>query len=228
MPRSARAALTFAVAAFTAVLAPSAQAATADGIFNARYCEVLELHGALPEITVTVWNTLGLNTCPPREWTKLRAGPLAEKRGAVGVLLNGPRHFVMDRASTRKLGPVARFGSLAMRKQATIPIRTPEELRQTPYTERTIARRNTWQWRKGRQIYELIASNGARYLMQAYAQIVDPNQTLSSLRSLGGRLQLPEGWRFRTRRLHKDLVLEARGTATIIQDELQNTYQRLR
>jgi hypothetical protein len=61
--------------------------------------------------------------------------------------------------------------------------------------------------------------------MQSYSQIKDPELTLSRLRSLGRRLKLPQGWRYRSRTLRQPLVLTAHGRATILQDELQNTYQ---
>ena len=61
--------------------------------------------------------------------------------------------------------------------------------------------------------------------MQAYAQIVDPRLTLANLPGPRPAAELPEGWRYRARRLRKRLVLNASGAATIIQDDLQNTYQ---
>ena len=64
--------------------------------------------------------------------------------------------------------------------------------------------------------------------MQSYSQIVDPELTLAKLRKLGKRLRLPDGWRYRTRRLKRELVLSASGAATITQDDLQNTYQLAR
>jgi hypothetical protein len=114
-----------------------------------------------------------------------------------------------------------------MRKVATIPIRTAADLVQTPYTERTVNRDNTWTWNQGRRVYELLAPDGSNYVMQSYAQIRDPAQTIGSLRSLGDRLDLPQGWSFRSRRLKRDLTLTADGKATIIQDDLLNTYQRV-
>ncbi|HEV7461602.1 MAG TPA: hypothetical protein VGN78_13780, partial [Solirubrobacteraceae bacterium] len=108
---------------------------------------------------------------------------------------------------------------------ATIPIRTAADLVQTPYTDRTIARTNTWSWKKGRTVFELVAPGGDTYVMQSYAQIKDPTLTIGRLRSLGRRLKLPTGWRYRSRRLRDALTLSAVGSATITQDELQNTYQ---
>ncbi len=45
------------------------------------------------------------------------------------------------------------------------------------------------------------------------------------LAGLGGRLALPEGWSFRTRVLDEELVVDTTATiATVLQDELENTY----
>ena len=63
--------------------------------------------------------------------------------------------------------------------------------------------------------------------MQAYAQIIDPKLSYDDLAGLGSRLTLPSGWTYRSRILDQDLVASASGEATIIQDDLQNTYQRL-
>jgi hypothetical protein len=62
--------------------------------------------------------------------------------------------------------------------------------------------------------------------MQSYSQIKDPTESVNDLPGLGSRLQLPAGWRYGTRTLRQDLVLAAHGSATVVQDELLNTYQR--
>jgi hypothetical protein len=219
------AALAVVLAAF-AVAPAGASAVTrqVSGLHDARYCEILELKGAPPTATATVWNTIGLSKCPPAWWNAFNAGALARELGDTFVVLNGPRHFLMDSASAETGGRRA-FHGVRLTKVATIPIRTVADLSQTPYTDRTIARRNTWRWNSGRTVFELVAPGGDVYVMQSYAQIKDPTLTLAKLRSLGRRLKLPSGWRYRTRRLTRDLVLVARGSATITQDELQNTYQ---
>ena len=61
--------------------------------------------------------------------------------------------------------------------------------------------------------------------MQSFSQFVDTNLSYDDLEDLGERLALPAGWRYRTRMLDADLDVTADGTATVIQDELQNTYQ---
>ena len=43
--------------------------------------------------------------------------------------------------------------------------------------------------------------------------------------TLGERLALPDGWSYRTRILDAELVVDTTSTmATVIQDELENTY----
>lgn len=202
----------------------SAEQRRGSGLHDARYCEILVLKGTPPAATVTVWNTIRLNKCPAARWRAFDAAALARELGATFVVLNGPRHFLMDSA-TAVTGRVRSFHGLRMRKVATIPIRSLAELVQTPYTDRIISRTNTWRWNKGRTVFELVAPGGDTYVMQSYAQIKDPSLRIGKLRSLGRRLKLPPGWRYRARKLRHPLVLVARGRATVLQDELQNTYQ---
>jgi hypothetical protein len=217
---------TFVFAAALAACLPAAAGQGARRVHDARYCEVFELRGAPPEAKVLVWNTIGLNDCPAETFDALDTAQLAAERGDTAVILNGPRHFLMDVASGRT-GAIHSFGGLRTRRVATIPITSAADLAQTPYTERTIKRHNVWHWRKGRRVFQLLAPDGSTYVMQSYAQIVDPAQTLADLGSLGERLDLPRGWRYRVRRLGKPFDLTARHSATIIQDDLRNTYQQV-
>lgn len=204
----------------------TASAAAGDGVDfrDARYCEVFALHGAVPNARAVVWNTIGRNDCPAGRWAAMDPAALAEELGATTVLLNGPRHFLMDRASA-EVGEQRTIGGLGMTQVASIPLRRATDLDRVLYGDRTIARRNTWSWDRGRRVFELVAPGGDVYVMQSYAQIVDPDLTLADLGGLGARLDLPPGWRLRSRTLRKPLDLVARGAATILQDDLQNTYQ---
>ena len=208
------------------VAAPAADAAprTLSGLHNARYCEILEIRGTPPDARVFVWNTIAHNRCPAEQWEALDAPQLATELGATAVILNGPRHFLMDSVRAEG-GPVRDFHGLRMTQAATIPIKSAAELVQTPFTDRTIARSNTWTWKRGRTVFELVAPGGDVYVMQSYSQITDPSLSIRDLPRLGRRLDLPDGWRYRTRKLREELDLVARGRATVIQDELQNTYQ---
>ncbi len=215
-----------ALALVAALAVPVAVAKPPLDFHDARYCEVLILRGEVPDATVTVFNTIGINQCPAAKWEALDAGALAQELGAKVVILNGPRHFLMDSA-TGDPGRTRSFGALRMRKVATISIDSNDDLVPRTYTERTIERHNTWTWEAGRRVYELRAPTGRTYVMQSYSQIRDPQLMIGQLRTLGARLPLPDGWRYRSRVLERDLTLRARGTATVVQDDLTNTYQRL-
>lgn len=224
-----RAITVLAVAAgLLAVAAAPAAAVRSAGVdmHDARYCEILELKSLPPDAKVVIWNTIGLNECPQAWWDGFDATALAAELGDPYVVLNGPRHFLMDAAKART-GQVRRFHGRRMRRVATLPIATSADLAQVPYTERTVTRTNTWHFRRGRKVYELLAPDGATYVMQSYSQIVDPALTKAELGGLGSRLALPRGWSYRVRRLREPLTLRAAGSATILQDELKNTYQRL-
>jgi hypothetical protein len=222
--RAAVVATVVAVATLPTGIATAAQPGLR-GLRDARYCEIIELKGLPPTATATVWNTIGLNACPAAQWDAFEAGPLATELGDTAVVLNGPRHFLMDSVSVPSKGVERSFHGMRMREVATIAIKRAADLAQVPYTDRTIKRDNTWRWKKGRTVFELIAPGGDIYVMQSYAQIKDPTLALDKLPSLGRRLNLPPGWRYRTRRLDRALALSANGGATITQDELQNTYQ---
>ncbi len=213
-------------AALMPVLAAPAGAASLGGLHDARYCEIIALKGTPPKASATVWNTIGLNRCPAKWWKAFEAAKLAKELGAKAVVLNGPRHFLMDSVSASPGKKVRSFHGQRLRRVATIPIRTGADLARPPFTDRTIERDNTWRWKRGRLVYELVAPGGDVYVMQAYSQIVDPKQNIGDLRSLGKRLALPPGWRYRVRRLRHGLAIGVKGgEATIIQDQLQNTYQ---
>ncbi|MBK7072173.1 MAG: hypothetical protein IPH44_07705 [Myxococcales bacterium] len=196
-------------------------------IRGARYCEVLPVFITGDQVEAQVWGTQGLSDCPAAAWAALDPSAIQQQLGAVMVVMNGPRHWVIDGAVAFTL-PTAEhrmFGDLEMQLLATVrfPI---SQLGNAPYTTRTVARDTSFTFFAGAEIYELIAPDGAIYVMQSYAQIVDPALTEAALPGLGARLAPPAGWRYQVRTLAAPLEVRAAGTATVVQDELQNTYQR--
>jgi hypothetical protein len=217
------------LAALTAAIAIADPAAAKpvqrDDVRDARYCEIFTLE-LVPTPLATVYNSLGLNSCPQSWWDALDPAALAAEHGVAAVVLNGPRHFIMDRVSVTNPGALRSFAGKRLRQVAQIELGAIGGIRPPPYTEIKIDRKTKFTWDAGRRVFELMAPDGRVYVMQAYAQIVDQSLSYGKLRNLGARLAVPAGWRFRTRRPPHDLVLRAKGKATIVQDELQNTYQR--
>jgi hypothetical protein len=199
---------------------------TRDQLRDAIYCEVFTIQLAGGPIA-TVWNSIGFHECPQPWWESLDTSALAAEHGADLALLNGPRNFIMDSATSKDYGPVSSFAGKRMRQVATIDLSATGLAPPPRFTDVRITRRNTWRWAAGKRVFELVAPTGRVYIMQSYSRQVDPALTYAQLPGLGSRVGLPEGWSYRVRRLSENLVLFSKGAAYVTQDELGNTYQRL-
>ena len=191
-----------------------------------RYGEVLAVYQRDGGLEAEVYGTQMLNDCPQELWETLDAAVIAAEMGALAVKLNGPRHWTLDGLGQKVaiVEPVLRdFNGLTMRRIATVDLGTnPAPM---PYVERYVNRGAVFFFDAGAPVYELVNPDGIAYVMQAYCIGVDPTLTESQLASLGDRLALPEGWSYRTRFLDEELVVDTTDTiATVVQDELENTY----
>jgi hypothetical protein len=176
--------------------------------------------------TAGVYNTLGLNDCPAEKWSSLDPARLKKEWNVAAIVLNGPRYFIMDRNAIQAPGKVESFDGLDARLLAQLEIK-PNSSNRIPYTENGVQRQNRYVYERGKNIYELLAPDGRVYVMQSYSQEVDKELNEAALLTLADRLKLPSGWKYRTRTLDEDLVIEnVAGKAYVIQDELENTYQR--
>jgi len=206
--------------------AAAADAPIGESVRGNRYCEVLIAFLEAGSIQAQVWGTQGLNACPADAWSTVDAAAIRTEVGATAVVLNGPRYWLIDGASA-ELPPGAPrlFGTLEMRQLATLTI-APGAASPMPYVERVVNRDSAFDFRTGAEVYELVGPDGATYVMQSYAQIVDESLSEADLPGLGARLELPAGWQYRARTLDAPLVVRTPGAAVVVQDELQNTYSR--
>jgi hypothetical protein len=117
------------------------------------------------------------------------------------------------------------FNGLPMRRIATVEFEPGAKPGTAPYEIRRVNRGAVFFWDKGTEVYELVRPDGEAYVMQALCTAVDPTLSLENLSELGSKLALPEGWSYRTRILEEDLVVDTSDhLATVVQDELENTY----
>lgn len=224
-----------AIGPLVALLAASTAAAEdatpggASGIFDDRYCEFLTVERRALKLHVTVYNTIGLSDCPQAAWDAIDADALAHSLGVNAVIKNGPRHWTIDgiagRGSSVANAPTS-FGDLLMTQRATLERKLLGGMEEQTYVPQEVDRDTVFVFAAGKPVFELTDPDGNVYMMQSYAQIVDPSLTLADLAGLGNRLSLPEGWSFSTRTLDAEYRLEADGVAYVVRDELQNTYQR--
>jgi hypothetical protein len=202
---------------------------TIDDVRDARYCEIIPVVCRGIHFVGTVYNTLGLNDCPPAVWDKITEDAMKKRFGAPMVVLNGPRHFVMDAIGAEgdtASGATVEAGGLGLTARATIKLRLAN-MRTKPYRERPVDRETRYVFRAGRPVFLLVRPDSARYAMQSYAEMADKSLSYADLPGLGSRLKLPAGWRYETMTPDADLVLGAKGKATIVQDDLDDTYQKL-
>jgi len=223
------------VAALTAAAPATADTSTAGGtvpkdLRGTRYCEIIPVYRDGLSFRLEVYNTLGQNDCPPDIWNAIDGKKLAEELGAFEVVMNGPRFWVMDRigaTGATKDGVTKTFDGLAATQRATLSLPFRDLLLgHRAYVVRTVNRETTYVYEAGKPVYEITDDEGRVYVMQTFAEIVDKTLTMDDLATLGTKLKLPDGWTYSTRVLDADLELTAAGEAYLIQDDLQNSYQR--
>ena len=195
------------------------------GLYNARYCEIFSVTALSPAITVDVYNTIGLNTCPPAKFAAVDLDAVKAQFGSLGAQKNGPRHWVIDGITGATAGDPLDIGGMEFR---LVGVLTPPSLNPAPFEGITINRTTTWNYKKGRTLRIAISPNGTRYAMQAYTNTIDPTLTEKKLNKLGSNpaIAMPEGWKFKTRKLKNKLELRANGIAHIVRDGLGSVYQR--
>ncbi|MEL6650967.1 MAG: hypothetical protein AAFP02_06055 [Bacteroidota bacterium] len=191
-----------------------------------RYCELLFTFENGADTITEVYVTMGINECPSEDWMSVKAAELKDTFGAIDVKENGPRFWIVNKMRNGEgdvgYDKIGTFGSLQMMLAAQID----EDVEQTIYTEHIIKRWTTFIFEKGNQIYKLINPAGEEYVMQSYTTMIQSDLTIDELENLGQVLDLPSGWRFESEVLEEELSLTSLGDAMVIQDELENSYQK--
>lgn len=193
-------------------------------VFGKRYGEVLLVSAGDSGPEAAVYNTFPLNDCPAELWDTLDAGTIAQENGALGALLNGPRYWLMSSIEKVPTGPqeTRTFGGIDMIKQATVRL---SSMNPAPYSVNRVARNAAFTFDAGRPVFELVDTEGHRWVMQTWSQTVDKELSLDDLAGLASRLELPNGWSYETRTLTKPLRVDTTTQdAQVTQDNLANTY----
>jgi len=123
-------------------------------------------------------------------------------------------------------GETFTFGTIEMGLRATLvtPTGTPTVGDQF-YVPNQVQRDTIFVYKAGKPIFILTDPDGNEYVMQSYAQIVETTLMYKDLRNLASELSLPPGWQYSTRTLTQDLQMNSNGLATVVNDDLANSYQ---
>lgn len=193
-----------------------------------RYCELLFSFPDGADTITEVYVTMQINDCPTEEWMAINAEELKDTFGAVGVKANGPRYWIVNKMQNGDgdvgYDKIGTFGDLQMSLAAQVDGALGEE---EPYVANIIKRWTTFKFEKGNQIYKLIDPAGEVFVMQSYTSMVKSDLSIDNLENLDQILDLPDGWRFESEVLEEDLELTSVGDAMVVQDELENSYQKM-
>lgn len=183
---------------------------------------------------VSIYDTTGLNggddsrdSAPPELAKRLDPKKIAKQYQALSARVGPPYVWTVDWLADR-VGAVRNFDGLnaAWRGNSLAPrgALSPKQA-SAPYHTTFAARTAVMGFRKGSEVYLLDDPKGRTWAMVSYTNKDAPDLTIDTLQSLGDSLKLPQGWKFRTATLAKELVLEPKsGFSAAIEDDRGNIY----
>ena len=164
----------------------------------------------------------------PEAYKKIDAKKLAGELEVDMCAVNMGRFWMMDEIKFL-VGETQNFHGVELRWGGDMTGAEMLSQMQSAYVPSLIRRSSVWTFKAGKSVCLLREPGGAVWVLQEYTKAVDPSLTPDNLDSLGKKYTtLPQGWKFETKILEKDLVLDttkAGGWAAIIRDDLHCTYQ---
>jgi hypothetical protein len=194
-----------------------------------RFCEVVLITDAGDDCAIAnVWNTTGASDPVPEQVDALSAETVARENGAMGAWLDPERQWLVDEADVWEAGDDMTFGDVT---GTWVGAADAETLMRTRihgrYDPGYLRRDSTFTFHEGSEVYVLDAPDGEAFVMESFTRQWDPDLTEDNLAHLGGRLDLPDGWGFRTEVLQRDMKVSPAGPdkrAHMMQDNLHNVY----
>lgn len=210
-----------------------------DNVFKVRYIEIfLAGHEAKTGNLVaacynTTFTSKGIpasrDTAPQALVAGLNFDKMKKEHGVVGASLNGPKLWMIDWMEI-ELGVERDFNGMKAGWVAQLNMNKGGGVAEsTPYEPMTIARKSGVGWNKGTTVMLLDDANGNTWIMKGFQLGLKPQYTYEEFLATGVKnfKKLPPGWKFRTRKLEKDLIERPEGgVATIMPDEFFNIYDK--
>jgi hypothetical protein len=207
-----------------------------DNLRGYRYEEIdLFAKDALKKVPyVSMYNTTGLNggedshdSAPKSLSDQLDPRKIAKRFQAISVAISPPRYWTVDWIIDR-VGVVRNFDGLdaawvgnSQAPAAELSAKPTSEA----YRARLVASTLIVGFKKGSEVYLLDDPKDRTWVMISFSTKGVPDMTIDKLESLSDLIKPPQGWKFRTATLNKDLVLEPKGGfAGFTQDDKGNVY----
>ena len=206
---------------------------------GSRYAEVFLVGGnALTgDLKASVYNTLLLNgrsvsnkdSAPQKLALAFNPGQLKKEYHVLGAKLNGPKRWQLDWIEV-PVGAKRDFDGLMACWVAELSLKgmNLKDESKMSYHPTTVHRHTQFGYNKGTTVHLIDDADGNTWIMKGYNEGIHPAMSYAKgSTTLGKRLTLPAGWKFRDKVLTKDLVLiPATGTAMIMPDNLFNVYDK--
>ncbi|OBR65730.1 hypothetical protein A7K91_14305 [Paenibacillus oryzae] len=190
------------------------------------YNEILVVYRYFNHIRAGVYNDIGKTLISEEAFAAIDTEAVKKQFGAMAVLKNGPRFWVMDEITGYYNGTEKTIAGYSMNQPGILNLSLSDLNNRTPYGLHQVIRKTTYTFKKGEKVYELVSDQNEVYTMQSASREVDQTLSLTDLDDLGSRLDLPDGWIYRVRVLEEDVTYHIDGIADVIQDEFQNSYQK--
>lgn len=190
------------------------------------YNEILIVFRYFGQIRAGVYNDIGETYISERDFADIDADTVKKEFGAMEVIKNGPRFWVMDEITGYYNGEEKTIAGYKMNQPGILNLSFSDLKNRAAYSIHKVNRKTTYTYKKGEKVYELISDKNEVYTMQSASREIDSDLTIAALDNLGSRLELPDGWVYRVRVLDQDATYQIDGTAYVIQDEFQNSYQK--
>jgi hypothetical protein len=190
------------------------------------YNEILVVFRYFNKIKAGVYNDIGKPFISEEDFSKISTDEIKKELGAAAVIKNGPRFWVMDEITGFYNGSERTIAGHQMNQPGILNLTTDDLKNRTPYSTRQINRKTAYTYYKGEKVYQIITDKGEIYTMQAASREIDKNLSINDLDNLGSRLKMPAGWTYKVTVLQSDVTYKIDGTAYVIQDDFQNSYQK--
>ena len=191
--------------------------------------EIFLMKSESGHLDALVFNTTGLNECPPEIFDAIDVDVLAKETESDAVWKNPRRFWMMDHLTVALVGEPREFQGLMFNFVAKMQMPanfTPDAGQAAlAYRPGQIRRVTKYEFLAGSPVFLLRSPERVTWVMQTYTNHTATDLTESDLPRLGDRLSLGEGWEFKAKTLDRDLVLDTNGLAHIVADDLENMYQ---
>jgi hypothetical protein len=203
------------------ILSHSAFAEMQFHVYGKRYCEIVSTSDFS---NFVIYNSDNINDCQHHWWSSINEMKLKRFLKANFVHFQGPNTWMIDniiypnsndfnmKVSGKNFQQVGQF-KMEWNKLLK---------NHGPYVDYTITKNHLYGIRRGREVYELKDASGHYYVL--YGLSMD----IKDIQQLRNQLKLPKGWQFIQGSLPSDYVINpSKSTIHIIQDNLNNNYQRV-